>query len=131
MRASERQLDVLVDDTHFDNNSGNSISAHTDGAGSILKLVVRDARINRSANIGIIVTADIGGSAQADLEGCLISNGNTGLTARRAIVRVSNSTIINNRRAFATGSETILTRRNNTVEAYEDNGVFGGTYSAR
>jgi hypothetical protein len=73
------------------------------------------------------------GSSQMTLEDCLtIGNGYGILSSESAVVRVSNSSIVNNATGlYKSGPSQIQTRSNNTLTANVSNGSTSGTYSAQ
>jgi hypothetical protein len=73
------------------------------------------------------------GTSQMTLEDCLtVGNGYGILTSESAVVRVSNSSIVNNGTGlYRSGSSSIQTRSNNTREGNTTDGSFTTTFSAQ
>ena len=120
-----------VEDSNFVELRISGINANTNGSNT-LRLSVYNSSFSHSGSNAIRSVA-AGGAIQFNLEGCHIASSGTGVlsTNGSSVVRVSNSTIVNNTTGLATSFGVLLTRGNNTVEGNNFNGSFTGTFSAQ
>jgi hypothetical protein len=111
--------------------------------GSSRSLVTaRNNAVSNSGNAGFVASGD---NAELNLESCLITGGSTGVFPSYGLnapvtVRISNSTITNNRIGIGSadcgekGCPTVtqvLTRGNNTIEGNGTDGSFTGKFAAK
>lgn len=131
---STRTVLAVVEDCRFASLTGMGIDLSTGPQGNnTLRATVRDSLFNR-ANVGLRAISNTGGSIQADVERCEITNNATGLlsTFAASTIRVSNSTIVGNTTGVsAANGGTLLSRLNNTVEGNTTNGNFTGAFAAK
>jgi hypothetical protein len=127
---------ATIENSRFDRNT-------TGVAGSSMSLITaRNSAVSNSGGFGFRASGD---NAELNLENCLITGGNTGVQPMFGInapvtVRISNSTITNNRVGIGSpdcgepGCPTVtqvLTRGNNTVEGNGTDGSFTGKFPAK
>lgn len=127
---------ATIEHSRFDRNT-------TSVSGSSRSLITaRNSVISNGGGSGFLTSGD---NAELNLESCLIAGGNIGVFPSFGInapvtVRISNSTITNNRIGIGSpncgenGCPTVtqvLTRGNNTVEGNGTNGSFTGAFSAK
>jgi hypothetical protein len=127
---------ATIEHCRFDRNT-------TSVSGSSRSLITaRNSAVSNNGGSGFLASGD---NAELNLESCLITGGNIGVFPSFGInapvtVRISNSTITNNRIGIGSpncgenGCPTvtqILTRGNNTVEGNGINGAFTGSFAAK
>jgi hypothetical protein len=127
---------ATIENCRFDRNT-------TSVSGSSRSLITaRNSAVSNSGGSGFLASGD---NAELNLESCLITGGNIGVFPAFGInapvtVRISNSTITNNRVGIESadcgenGCPTVtqvLTRGNNTVEGNGTDGSFTGKFAAK
>ena len=116
-------VSASIDHCRFENDRLGSV---TDFGAST---TICDSTISGNSGEGLL--AQYGG--ELNIENCQVANNPLGIESYTgSIVRVSNTTVTDNSYALiASGTATILSRGNNTVEGNGTDETFTGTYSAK
>ena len=104
-------------------------------AGGNSQVTIRDSVSAGNTLRGFTGSATLAASAELNIEGCVAANNDKGVVAGvgpsggSATVRVSNTSITGNSVGLtALTGNSLLTRKNNTVQGNEANGSFTGTF---
>lgn len=130
--GSNRTVTGVVENSTFDAMRTNGVNADTNGANTI-RLSVFKSSFDRSGTVAVRSSAVSGGGIQFNVEHCHIAGSGTGImsVSGSSVVRVSNSTIVNNTLGVSAPiGGVLLTRNNNTLEGNNSNGTFSGAFAA-
>jgi hypothetical protein len=91
------------------------------------KTIVRTCNVSGNVQIGLALDSHVGGaSGEIDIEDCLLAHNGTGVLSQAyggglGLVRVSDSTVVNNNLGLWANGGALLSRVNNTVEGNTTN----------
>jgi Right handed beta helix region len=113
---------AVIDFSRFEDNAGDGFIAESG-----------DSRVTINGSISAGNSFGFIGEGELNLERCVAANNSTaGIQAGTdAVMRVSNSTIVDNQIGLSAPTNgQLLSRGNNTVEGNASNGAFTGTFPA-
>ncbi len=131
--GSSKTVTAVVEDSHFDALKFAGVDADSNG-NNTLRVSVYNSRFDHSGSWGIRSSTALGGGVQFNVEQCHIADTGTGVISVgvASVVRVSNSTIVNNTTGVSAAlGGAMLSRGNNTIEGNNTNGLFTGMFLAK